>query len=193
MTVLFIGRREFLAQALSHIYKELTFDLYLNDWTDSYLDLIAQNHPRLVILEITRPERRAFSACQAIRQSFPEQAILLFSTHYRENYFQLSQSNQANGYLHQDLPMTTITQGVQQILEGNHYFPRPEVSSYQSLTQREIHILQLLRHYYKQDEIAEELAISRRTVNNHLANIQEKLGTQSSLASILRAIELGIL
>ncbi|MBF8970694.1 LuxR C-terminal-related transcriptional regulator [Streptococcus sp. NLN76] len=91
------------------------------------------------------------------------------------------------------LPMTTITQGVQQILEGNHYFPKPEVSSYQRLTQREIHILQLLRHYYKQDEIAEELAISRRTVNNHLANIQEKLGTQSSLASVLRAIELGIL
>lgn len=56
MTVLFIDRRESLAQALTHIYKDLTFDLCLNDWADSYLDLIAQNHPRLVILEITRPE-----------------------------------------------------------------------------------------------------------------------------------------
>lgn len=145
MTVLFIDRREFLAQALTHIYKDLTFDLCLNDWTDSYLDLIAQNHPRLVILEITRPERRTFSACQAIRQSFPEQAVLLFSTHYRENYFQLSQSCQASGYLHQDLPMSTITQGVQQVLKGNSYYPRREGFSYHSLTQREIRILQLLR------------------------------------------------
>ncbi|MBF0806773.1 MULTISPECIES: response regulator transcription factor [unclassified Streptococcus] len=193
MTVLFIGRLEFLAHALINIYKEANFTVQLNDWNDKYLDHIILSKPELIILEITRPERRAFNACQKIKQLCPKQPILLFSTHYREYYFQLSQSCQASGYLHQDLPMTTITQGVQQILKGNTYFPRPEVSNYQSLTQREIHILQLLRLYYKQEEIAEELAISRRTVNNHLANIQEKLETQSSLASVLRAIELGIL
>ncbi|MBG9367064.1 response regulator transcription factor [Streptococcus sp. NLN64] len=193
MTILFIGRREFLAQALSHIYKDLTFDLYLKDWTDSYLDIIAQRHPRMVILEITRPERRAFSACQVIRQHFPEQAVLLFSTHYREYYFLKSQECAANGYLHQDLSMKEITNGISDILSGLPSFPYSTVNLQTNLTPREIDILYQLRQNHTQTEIAALLNISRRTVNNHLTHIQDKLETNSSLGSVLRAIELGIL
>ncbi|WP_202056586.1 LuxR C-terminal-related transcriptional regulator [Streptococcus danieliae] len=53
--------------------------------------------------------------------------------------------------------------------------------------------LYLLRRNYTQEKIASTLTISRRTVNNHLAHINDKLNTQSSMAAVLRAIELGIL
>lgn len=193
MTVLFIGRREFLAQALTKIYNNLEFTVYLNDWEDDFLEQISQNQPALVILEITRPERKAFSACQKIKAAFPDQPILLFSTHYREHYLQKSLEAKATGYLHQDLSMEEINQGFQKVLKGQATFPYPTNPYSSALSPREIEILYLLRSNYTQEKIASSLAISRRTVNNHLAHINDKLNTQSSIAAVLRAIELGIL
>lgn len=193
MTVLFIGRREFLAQALTRIYHNLTFTVYLNDWEDSFLEHISQSQPALVILEITRPERKAFSACQKIKAAFPNQSILLFSTHYREHYLQKSLEAKATGYLHQDLTMEEINQGFQKVLTGQITFPYPTNPYLPGLSPREIEILYLLRRNYTQEKIASTLTISRRTVNNHLAHINDKLNTQSSMAAVLRAIELGIL
>ena len=193
MTVLFIGRREFLAQALTTIYKNLEFTVYLNGWEDSFLELISQNQPTLVILEITRPERKAFSACQKIKAAFPDQSVLLFSTHYREHYLQKSLEAKATGYLHQDLSMKEINQGFQKVLTGQITFPYPTSPYSSGLSPREIEILYLLRRNYTQEKIASTLTISRRTVNNHLTHINDKLNTQSSMAAVLRAIELGIL
>ncbi len=193
MAILFIGRREFLAQALTRIYHDLTFTVYLNDWEDGFLEQVSQSQPGLVILEITRPERKAFSACQKIKADFPDQPILLFSTHYREHYLQKSLEAKATGYLHQDLSMEEINQGFQKVLKGQATFPYPTNPYSSALSPREIEILYLLRRNYTQEKIASTLAISRRTVNNHLAHINDKLNTQSSMAAVLRAIELGIL
>jgi len=61
------------------------------------------------------------------------------------------------------------------------------------LTPREEEIIQLVRLGRKQESIALELKISRKTVQNHLANIAQKFNTTSHIESVLRAVELGII
>ena len=60
------------------------------------------------------------------------------------------------------------------------------------LSPREREILQRLAQGEKQTAIAQELAISERTVRNHLYTINNKLGTTSALTSVVKAIELGV-
>jgi len=61
------------------------------------------------------------------------------------------------------------------------------------LTPREEEIIQLFAWGYESKEIEEELALSRKTIQNHLFSISKKLNTTSRLGSVVRAIELGII
>ena len=72
--------------------------------------------------------------------------------------------------------MEEINQGFQKVLKGQATFPYPRNPYSSALSPREIEILYLLRRNYTQEKIASTLTISRRTVNNHLAHINDKLG-----------------
>ncbi|EGO9172342.1 DNA-binding response regulator, partial [Enterococcus faecalis] len=61
------------------------------------------------------------------------------------------------------------------------------------LSKREKEILKCAAEGFKQQEIAEQLHISRRTVNNHLVSINNKLEVNSTISAIIQAIELGII
>ena len=61
------------------------------------------------------------------------------------------------------------------------------------LTQREEDVIKLISQGMSQGDVAEKLCVARRTVQNHLASISEKLGTNSQIGSVVRAIELGII
>ena len=63
----------------------------------------------------------------------------------------------------------------------------------EALTPKEEEVIKLAASGLKQGEIAEDLGISRKTVQNHLARISEKLNTTSQMESVMRAIELGII
>jgi len=61
------------------------------------------------------------------------------------------------------------------------------------LTSREEDVLQLVSHGHSQDEIANKLEISERTVNRHRASIYEKLGVTNQATAVRRGIELGLI
>jgi DNA-binding CsgD family transcriptional regulator len=56
------------------------------------------------------------------------------------------------------------------------------------LTGQQLKVLNLSLHGLSAKQCAIELGVAERTVNHHLATIQEKLGTQSKLESISKAI-----
>lgn len=65
--------------------------------------------------------------------------------------------------------------------------PRP------SLSEREIQVLELVSLGLTNKAAAAKLGISIRTVQNHLANIFEKLQTESRTEAVIRAIRLGLI
>ena len=68
-----------------------------------------------------------------------------------------------------------------------------EKSSLEQLTKREKEILRLLVASYSSQEIAKQLFISKRTVENHRANMMLKLNVKNTAALIKKAIESDLL
>ncbi|MCB8944378.1 MAG: response regulator transcription factor [Ardenticatenaceae bacterium] len=74
--------------------------------------------------------------------------------------------------------------------------PNPSTSptqSIDSLTPRELDVLQLLAQELSNPQIAEQLVVSRRTVDAHLRSIYDKLGVKSRDAALRVAQERGLL
>jgi DNA-binding NarL/FixJ family response regulator len=59
------------------------------------------------------------------------------------------------------------------------------------LSDRELQVLQLVANGLKNEEIAQELEISKRTVDNHVTNILEKTGTKNRVALVSWALKWG--
>jgi DNA-binding CsgD family transcriptional regulator len=61
------------------------------------------------------------------------------------------------------------------------------------LTRREVDVVTLLARSYGTQEIADRLFLSPRTVENHIAAILAKLGTNTRAEAATRAVQLGII
>ena len=70
---------------------------------------------------------------------------------------------------------------------------RPAVASPQLLTQRELEVLHLVAHGETDQGIADQLYVSRRTINCHVANILAKLDVRSRTAAVMTAARIGLL
>lgn len=62
----------------------------------------------------------------------------------------------------------------------------------QILTGREVEVMRLVAHDYRNKRIGRRLGISKRTVDGHVANIFKKLGVSSRAAAVHRCDEEGI-
>lgn len=58
------------------------------------------------------------------------------------------------------------------------------------LTKREKEIFLLLRENYTTSQIAEDLAISEKTVRNHISNVMNKLGATSRVFAMLELVKM---
>ncbi|QIZ73324.1 photosynthetic electron transport-dependent transcriptional regulator PedR [Oxynema aestuarii] len=66
-----------------------------------------------------------------------------------------------------------------------------ESQSNASLSEREIQVIELVAAGLTNQEIAEELEISKRTVDNHISNILTKTGTSNRVALVRWALQSG--
>ena len=70
---------------------------------------------------------------------------------------------------------------------------QPEPALIEPLTERELQILSLTARGLTNKAIGAQLAISDRTVQNHLANIFQKLNAESRTEAVMRAVSLGLI
>lgn len=154
--------------------------------------------PNVVILDLTMPNMTGIEAAKHISQKFPLVKILVFSMHNDSEYILKSLENGASGYLLKDSGKDEIMNAIVAVGSGKKYFP-PEISAliiedllsktqggyfapksdktesiYIKLTKKEKEILNYIIEGKNSREIAENLKLSIRTVDNHRANMMKK-------------------
>ncbi len=67
----------------------------------------------------------------------------------------------------------------------------PQKEDHSSLSQRELQIVELVTAGLTNQEISEKLAISKRTVDNHVSNVLTKTGTGNRVALVRWALQSG--
>ena len=156
--------------------------------------LVAELRPDLVLLDITMPPDSGLETAKVLHEEHPEVVVLILTMHEDEGLLREALRAGASGYLIKRAEGPEILQAIYAASRGDIYvhpamtralLDRPVIAASrrgalaEPLTPRELDVLRLLAKGNTNKQVAELLAISVRTVENHRANLMAKLGLAS--------------
>lgn len=159
--------------------------------------------PDVVVMDITMPKLNGIEATRRIKKSHPTIAILALSAYGYGAYVFSALEAGACGYLLKNVPLRELLNAIREVRVGEAILDRAiaekvlrslskgrqgEARKGGQLNPRELAVLELGAKGLNNDEIAEKLMISPRTVQTHFTNIFDKLGVASRLEAVLHAI-----
>lgn len=159
------------------------------------LSLIEEMSPDIAILDVNMPEMSGFDVISGLAGREEPIEYVILTMHDDEKMFRKAMDLGVRGYVLKDSAAVDIVNCLQAVCKGQNYtsaavtsflFKRasgtPEVEGLDSLTPAERTVLKKVADYKTSREIADELNVSVRTIENHRANISSKLGLQGSHA-----------
>ena len=168
--------------------------------------------PDLVVMEVSLPDLDAFQVIRTLRRLFPKTPVMILSAYRQMPFIIESLRSGASGYLIKESPCERILEGLEAVLRGDYYLDhslspdlfmdihshvwgngKRENDSNKHLTPREQEIMGLLAEGESRKQIAQRLAISRRTVENHAASIMRKLSLKNTVQLVRCAAKLGLI
>src|SRR5262249_19967520 len=166
--------------------------------------------PDLVILDLAMPHLSGVDAIQQIVRRLPSARVLVLSMHADAGYVTRALRAGAHGYLLKDSAGTDLLRAITVLIQNKSFFS-PAVSRvmlddyvrqlaergltdrYDTLSEREREVFQLIAEGRVNKEIAEILFLSPSTVETHRARIMDKLDVHSAVEIVLYAVRKGII
>jgi two-component system response regulator DegU len=173
------------------------------------LRLVAQRRPDVLVLDVNLPDLNGVEVTQRLREQGTTTAILILTVHDNsQTVFGLLESG-ATGYVLKDEALETLVSAVRSAARGESWLSpavarqvvrravgeaAPESSEPPPipLTPRELEVLRLLAQGLDNAAIAEQLVVTKQTVQNHVSNIYGKLGVTTRTGAALYAIRHGL-
>jgi two-component system, NarL family, response regulator DegU len=170
------------------------------------LEQIEGLKPEVAVLDIDMPGKSGFKLAEEIGERKLAVKIIFLTMYKEENAFNRALDLGVKGYLLKDSAVTDIVAGIRAVARGEHFIS-PAISSYlinrsgratrleeqkpglKDLTPMERRILKSIVENKTSKQIAEELFISARTVDNHRTNIATKLDLHGSHALLKFAFD----
>ena len=169
--------------------------------------------PDVVLMDISMPGMNGIEATKIIKEQHPEIAVLALTMHEDDQYFFEMLAAGASGYVPKRAAPDDLISAIQAVRGGGMFlFPslaRSLVTDYlqrrdqpgaqdvrrgfEDLTEREREVLTLIAEGLSNQEIADALVISVKTVNRHRENIMAKLNLHSRVELVRYAIEKGLI
>jgi two-component system, NarL family, response regulator NreC len=158
--------------------------------------------PDLVLLDINIRELDGIAVTEALGRALPATRVLILTATRDVELLRGALRAGACGYIVKSASESELMSAIAAVLRGDLYLdpsvtealltavmvlepPSTETNGLTPLTNREIEVLRLLGNGYTNAQIARDLRISARTVENHRTNLIRKLGTHSR-AEIVR-------
>lgn len=179
-------------------------ETYLNG--TALLSGLKSSQPDVLLLDIQMTDMRGEEITLILKKKYPNLKILALTNFNNALYASNMLNNGANGYLLKNTDEETLVHAIQTVNRGAFFLSEEmkirvedfrkkllrKTSAKASLTIREIEILKLLANGYSNLEIASELFLSKRTVENYRLNLTMKLDAKNTADLVKYAIELGL-
>ena len=176
------------------------------------LSLAQKLKPDFMIVDISLPDKNGIELTREALRVLPECKILIVSMHTKIYYITEALRMGALGYLVKESTSLTLLKGLKAISRGQHFLD-PSLSkeitenlaefssgkdkmidvAYKRLSKREQEVMRLVVEGFTTKEISEKLFISKKTVDNHRANIMNKLGIHRTVELIRYAARIGVI
>jgi len=170
--------------------------------------LAEQHKPDVAVIDVAMPLLNGIETTRQISRRVPGVRILILSMHSDEAYVTQILKAGAIGYLLKDSADVDLLQAVSAVAQGKSFFSPPiarlmlhgdvrpgsahAIDRYESLSEREREVFQLVAEGRANKEIAALLFISPATVETHRARIMEKLDLHSAAEIVLYAVRRGV-
>jgi two-component system, NarL family, response regulator NreC len=172
------------------------------------VEMSEQLRPDVVVMDIAMPNLNGLEATRQIKRRFPEIRVVILTMHENHQYLMQIVKAGATGAVLKRSAGTELLTAIRAASHGESYFSpsiakmmledyrvrldRDHVDDPEVLTEREREVLQLVAEGRSNQEIADALVVSIKTVQTHRAHIMEKLDMHDRTELVKYAIRTGM-
>ncbi|MBI9068927.1 MAG: response regulator transcription factor [Salinivirgaceae bacterium] len=162
---------------------------------------IQKNIPDIILMDIEMPEMNGIEATREVLKKYADVKIIALSMYGNENYYYEMIEAGAKGFLLKNSKFEDVKRAIVEVLDGNNYFS-PEIldaiiknlnkqkkKDCNELTERETEILYHICKGFSNQEMADLLFISKRTVDKHRENLLLKTQAKNTAGLVMYAIK----
>jgi len=195
-------------EGLSLLLSSLDFisTIYEADSGIELLKRIEKNRPDLILMDIEMPEMSGIETCRRVLAQFPEIKIIALSMYSDERYYSQMIEAGAKGFLLKNSKFDDVKSAIEEVMNGHNYFSseiltniisnfkhKPNRRNHSELSSREIEILLRICQAESNQEIADALFISKRTVDKHRENLLLKTESKNTAGLVIFAVKNGLI
>lgn len=169
------------------------------------LSAVETSKPDLVVIDLTLPDKNGLELLKDIQAMHPGTLCLVLSMHDESMYAERALRAGARGYIMKEAAADHLITAARKVLAGGIYVSdsmaskmleqvtgnrtKTAAAGMDTLTDRELEVLDMIGHGVATKIIAERLCISVRTVEAHRAHIKDKLGITDGAALVRHAVQ----
>jgi DNA-binding NarL/FixJ family response regulator len=207
INLLIVDDHALIRRGLKLIFEE-TPDIRVRDEardSTEALHLLAHRSFDALILDISLPGRSGLDLLKQVHDQYPDLPILVLSIHPENQYALRVIKAGASGYLTKDSPPEELIDAIRKIVCGKKHLTDKTVESivtqinhtseeplYTTLSDREYQILIKLANGQSISEIAQDLALSIKTISTYRTRILQKLQLKNTAEIICYALRQGL-
>lgn len=150
----------------------------------------------IVLMDISMPNMDGKTATQLSLRQRPELKVIALTMFGECQYIEEMVATGAVGYLNKDSDIQTVFEAIDCVAAGKRYIPTILTKSYHesaddtdTLSEREVAVLTCICQGLSTPQIADQLQISKRTVDTHRAHILAKTGCNNTASLVVHAIK----
>jgi len=158
-----------------------------------------EHRPDITLMDLRLPDISGIDAMVAIRTEFPDARIIMLTTFEGDVEIRRALQAGAVSYLLKTMPRKQLVEMIRRVHAGKKHIP-PEIAAHlaehmgdESLSKREVDVLQKIAGGNRNSDIAALLFISEETVKGHVKHIMEKLGANDRTEAVAIGIRRGII
>lgn len=167
------------------------------------IQLIQQTPHDVILLDINMPNINGLQVLEQLKQKKIETKVLILTIHNEIEYLLKAVDIGVDGYVLKDSESSVLKTAINAVFHGETFI-QPSLTPLlkesvekstkkldidDSLTRRELQVLELLAEGLYNKEIAERLFISEKTVKNHVSSIFKKIGVSDRTQAAVYAIK----
>ncbi len=174
------------------------------------VDLVGESNPDLVLMDLRMPIMNGIQATREICQKYPETKVLVLTTYDDDGWVFDAIRAGASGYLLKDTPREQLIAAIRGTVAGDTHVdpqiagklfqqvavggsaPVGDTTVGEDLSDREREILKLIATGSSNADIAEQLHLSKGTVQNYVSNIFAKLDVTDRTQAAVLALKHGL-
>jgi DNA-binding NarL/FixJ family response regulator len=154
-----------------------------------FLNMIKTCDPDLVLMDIEMPKINGIDATTRALEIYPNMKIMALSMYGDEEYFQKMVDAGVCGFLLKNSEFSEVRKAILYSLVNRFKTKPPQVDPAVALSDRELDVLLLICKGLSNQEIADKLFISKRTVDHHRASLLTKTDTRNAASLVIYAIK----